>query len=301
MYPGFSGDLSNGGCSMDDRLTWKTRPGGLFLRWAVLVPAAAASLLPFVWMAANALKPGAEAMTRVSGNPFDARFWPSQPHWANFVEVWAADDFGRYLFNSVFLSAVTLAGVLSTSLLAAYAFAKLRFRGKDSLFALLLSTLMIPEVVTVIPNFLAVSALGWVDTWQGLTVPFMASAFAIFLLRQFIRQIPEALFDTAKVDGASHLRVLAVIVVPLTRAPLATIAFLDVTNTWNSLQWPLLVAQTPAWRPVSVGLARFFSEAGAQLELRMAAGLIALLPIVVLFVLSQKQITETLVRTGIRD
>jgi ABC-type glycerol-3-phosphate transport system permease component len=230
-----------------------------------------------------------------------AHFWPSTPRWANFADVWLGDEFGRYLLNSVFLAAVTLIGMLATSLLAAYAFAKLRFRGKEALFSLLLSTLMIPEVVTVIPNFLAVSALGWVDTWQGLTVPFMAGAFGIFLLRQFIRQIPEALFDSARIDGASHLRTLAVIVVPLTRGPLATIAFLDVMNTWNSLQWPLLVAQTPTWRPLSVGLARFFSEAGAQLELRMAAALIALLPIVVLFIFTQKHITETLVRTGIRD
>ncbi len=286
---------------MDDRLTWRKRPGALAARWAVLLPAAAIALLPFLWMAANALKPGAEAMTRVSGNPFDANFWPSVPRWANFADVWLGDEFGRYLLNSVFLAAVTLIGMLATSLLAAYAFAKLRFRGKEVLFSLLLSTLMIPEVVTVIPNFLAVSALGWVDTPQGLTVPFMAGAFGIFLLRQFIRQIPEALFDTARIDGASHLRTLWVIVVPLTRGPLATIAFLDIMNTWNSLQWPLLVAQTTAWRPLSVGLARFFSEAGAQLELRMAAALIALLPIVVLFVVTQKHITETLVRTGIRD
>jgi ABC-type glycerol-3-phosphate transport system permease component len=286
---------------MDERLTWRRRPGALAARWAVLVPAAALSLLPFLWMAANALKPGAEAMTRVSANPFDAQFWPSSPRWANFADVWLGDDFGRYLINSVFLAVVTVAGMLATSLLAAYAFAKLRFRGKELLFSLLLSTLMIPEVVTVIPNFLAVSSLGWVDTWQGLTVPFMAGAFGIFLLRQFIRQIPEAMFDSARVDGASHLRILTLIVVPLTRGPLATIAFLDVMNTWNSLQWPLLVAQTPAWRPLSVGLARFFSEAGAQLELRMAASLVALLPIAVLFIVTQKHITETLVRTGIRD
>ena len=286
---------------MDELLTWRRRPGALSLRWLVLLAAAAVSLLPFLWMAANALKPDAETMTRVSGNPFDANFWPSAPRWQNFADVWGDDDFGRYLFNSVFLAAVTLTGMLTTSLLAAYAFAKLRFRGKEALFAVLLSTLMIPEVVTVIPNFLAVSALGWVDTWQGLTVPFMAGAFGIFLLRQFIRQIPEALFDTARIDGASHLRTVTAVVVPLTRGPLATIAFLDVMNTWNSLQWPLLVAQTPAWRPLSVGLARFFSEAGAQLELRMAAALIALLPVAALFILTQKQITETLVRTGIRD
>jgi len=286
---------------MDERLRFSKRPGAVALRWLVLVPAAALSLLPFLWMIANALKPDAETMTRVSGNPFDARFWPSAPRWQNFADVWAGDEFGRYLFNSVFLSTVTVLGMLATSLLAAYAFAKLRFRGKEALFALLLSTLMIPEVVTVIPNFLAVSAIGWVNTWMGLTVPFMAGAFGIFLLRQFIRQIPEALFDTAAIDGASHPRILTVIVVPLTRGPLATIAFLDVMGSWNSLQWPLLVAQTPAWRPVSVGLSRFFSEAGAQLELRMAAALIALLPIVVFFILAQKQITETLARTGIRD
>jgi ABC-type glycerol-3-phosphate transport system permease component len=280
---------------------FRRAPGEWAGRVAFLTLAALVAVLPLFWMTANALKTSGETITRASANPFDSLFWPTVPQWINFAQVWLNDDFGSYFVHSAIIAGVTTAGVLVTSLLAAYAFARLRFRGREGLFAGLLATLMVPEVVTVLPNFLVVSALGWVDTLPGLTVPFMAGAFSIFLLRQFIRQIPEALFDSAQIDGASHLRVTATLVAPLVRGPLFTIAFLEVTASWNSLQWPLLVAQTPQWRPLSVGLARFLSGVGPQIELRMAASLIALIPIVVFFWAAQRQIHETLMKSGLQE
>ncbi len=271
------------------------------VRWVFLGLAGFLALLPLLWMVSNALKSSGETITRTSANPFDPLFWPTSPQWANFVQVWLDDDFGSYFFHSFVLSGVTLAGVVFTSVLAAYAFARLRFPGRELLFSVLLSTLMIPEIVTVLPNFLVVSALGWVDTLPGLTVPFLAGAFSIFLLRQFIKQIPEALFDAAQIDGATHGGTVLNVVVPLTRGPLFTIAFLELTASWNSLQWPLLVAQTPRWRPLSVGLVRFMSESGPQIELRMAASLIALLPVVLFFLVAQKQINETLMKSGLQE
>jgi len=281
-------------------LSFRKHPVQFLVRYGLLTAAGFLALIPFLWMLATAFKSTAETITRNSANPFDPQFWPSILQWSNFVEVWLQDDFGHYFVNSMLLSTITLAGVLITSTLAAYAFARLNFAGKNMLFSLLLATLMVPEVVTIIPNFLVVSALGWVDTWAGLTVPFMGSAFYIFFLNQFIKQIPDALFDAAKMDGASHMRIITRIVVPLTNGPIFTIIFLELLASWNALQWPLLVAQTPRWRPLSVGLARFFSEAGSQMELRMAASLIALVPIVVVFLISQKHITETLTQTGIK-
>jgi ABC-type glycerol-3-phosphate transport system permease component len=287
---------------MDERpVRFRQAPGEWTARVGLLTVAAFVAVVPLLWMAANALKSAGETITRASANPFDPLFWPTTPLWANFGQVWLDDDFGSYFIHSTVIAGVTAAGVLVTSILAAYAFARLQFRGKEGLFSLLLATLMIPEVVTVLPNFLVVSALGWVDTLPGLTVPFMAGAFSIFLLRQFIRQIPETLFDAAQIDGASHLRIAFGLVGPLTRGPLFTIAFLEVTASWNSLQWPLLIAQTPQWRPLSVGLARFLSEVGPQIELRMAASLIALIPVVGFFLVAQGQIHETLMKSGLQE
>jgi len=257
--------------------------------------------MPFAYMSANALKTYAETVTRVSPNPFSRDFWPASPQWANFAEVWLGDAFGHYFLDSFVISMTTLAGTLATSSLAAYAFAKLRFPGKEAIFSVFLATLMIPETVTLIPNFLVVSRLGWTDRLAGLTVPFIASAFYIFLLRQFFRQIPDSLVENARMDGAGNARILRSIVAPLSRAPLFTVACLDIAFSWNSLQWPLVVVQTPRWRPISVGLARLISEAGPQIQLRMAGALISLLPIVLVYIVAQGQIVESISNAGIKE
>lgn len=280
------------------RMSSRTRNG---VRYGFLTMAGLVALVPFLYLAANALKTSAETVTRVSPNPFSPLFWPQVPQWSNFVTVWVSDQFGDYLLHSVIISTVTLAGVLSTSILAAYAFAKLKFPGKEGLFALLLATLMVPETVTLIPDFLIVKALGWINQLASVTVPFMAGAFSIFLLRQFFRQIPRDLLDMAKIDGCSHLGVVWRIVVPLSWAPLSTVAFLDVTNSWNALQWPLVVLQTPDWRPLSVGLARLISETGSDVPLRMAGAVLAILPIFLVYLSAQKQITESITAYGLKQ
>ncbi|MGO8693065.1 MAG: carbohydrate ABC transporter permease [Rectinemataceae bacterium] len=271
------------------------------LRYLILGLGAFVCLMPFVYLLANSLKTYAETVTRVSPDPFSPEFWPALPQWANFAQVWLGDAFGHYFINSFIISLVTLAGTLGTSSLAAYAFAKLRFPGKETIFSIFLLTLMIPETVTLIPNFLVVSYLGWIDRLAGLTVPFMASAFYIFLLRQFFRQVPDSLLENARMDGASNIRILRSVVLPLSRAPLFTVACLDIASSWNSLQWPLVVVQTPRWRPISVGLARLISEAGPQIQLRMAGALISLLPIVIVFVIAQRQIIESISSAGIKE
>jgi len=270
------------------------------LRYLALGFGAFIALLPFVYMIANALKTYAETVTRVSPNPFSPEFWPASPQWSNFAEVWLGDAFAHYFFNSFIISLVTLCGSLATSSLAAYAFAKLRFPGKETIFSIFLLTLMIPETVTLIPNFLVISYLGWTDRLAGLTVPFLASAFYIFLLRQFFRQIPDSLLENAHMDGATNLRILWSIVAPIGQAPLFTVAFLDIASSWNSLQWPLVVVQTPRWRPITVGLARLISEAGPQIQLRMAGALISLAPVVVVYLVAQHQIVDSLSNSGIK-
>lgn len=270
------------------------------LLYAVLIAGAIVAILPFLYMVANSLKTYGETITRTSANPFAAEFWPRVPQWQNYAEAWTDSDFSQYFVNSVIIAAVTLAGIYATSIPAAFAFSKLRFAGRDTIFTVLLATLMIPETVLLIPNYLTVASFGWIDRLPALTVPFMGSAFFIFLLRQFFHQIPTQLLESARIDGDTHLGMLFRIVVPLARAPLFTVGFLAFTGAWNALQWPLVVTQTPRWRPITVGLTTFINEAAALIHLRLAGAMIALLPVILVYFVAQRQITEAIARTGLK-
>jgi len=269
--------------------------------YVVLTIGAFVALIPFLYMIANSLKTYSETVTRVSAIPFDPKFWPKKLQWVNYERAWTTGGgLGRAFVNTIIIAVITLAGVLVTSSLAAYAFSKLRFPGKDAIFAVVLATLMIPETVTLIPNFIVIAKFGWIDKLPALTVPFMASGFFIFLLRQFYNQVPTALVESARMDGATHAYILARIFVPLSRAPMFTTGFLAFTGSWNALQWPLVVTQSPTWRPISVGLTKFITEAGPETHLRMAGAMIALLPVIVVYAVAQRQITEAIARTGLK-
>jgi ABC-type glycerol-3-phosphate transport system permease component len=267
---------------------------------SLLVLGALACLLPFIYMASTSLKTTGETITRSSPIPFDPGFWPSVPQWINYATAWTTASFSLFFRNSVITAALTVAGVMITSSLAAYAFAKIRFAGSRGVFAVLLATLMIPDSVSLIPNFIIITRFGWYDTLAGLTVPFMASAFSIFLLRQFFAQLPNELLESARIDGAGHGRALVSIVLPLSGAPLFTVAFLAFVGSWNSLQWPLVATRTARWRPITVGLATFISEAGPENELRMTGAVLAVLPVILVYFFAQKQFTEAIARSGIK-
>jgi ABC-type glycerol-3-phosphate transport system permease component len=266
-----------------------------------LILGAFISFIPFLYMVSHSLKTIAETITRSSAIPFDPKFWPRVPQWSNYIVAWQEARFGLYFRNSVIITTITVGGIVVTSSLAAYAFAKLRFVGRDLIFSILLSTLMIPQTVLLIPNFLIVAKLGWIDRLPSLTVPFLASAFHIFLLRQFFSQIPNELIEVAKIDGATHLRSLVSIVLPLSKAPIFTVVFLSFIYTWNLLQWPLVVTQTPKWRPITVGLSMFITEAGPETHLRMAGAVIAVLPVITMYFIAQRQFTEAITRSGIKE
>ncbi len=269
-------------------------------RVVVLALGAFVAVMPFLFMVSTSLKTLVETLTRVSPLPFRPDFWPTVPQWKNYTDAWVQASFSLFFRNSMITAAVTVAGVLATSATAAYAFAKMRFAGKNLIFALLLSTLIIPESVYLIPNFIVVTKLDWYDRLAGLTVPFMASAFFIFLLRQFFAQLPDELIESARIDGAGHPRSFAAIVLPLSRAPLVTVIFLAFIGSWNSLQWPLVVTRTERWRPLTVGLTMFISESGPEWHLRMAGAVIAVAPVVLLYLLAQRQFTEAIARSGIK-
>jgi ABC-type glycerol-3-phosphate transport system permease component len=166
--------------------------------------------------------------------------------------------------------------------------------------------MMIPAMVTIIPNFLTVTWFGrigpikWINNWPALTIPFMGSVFNIFLLRQFFAQIPDELFDAARIDGSGHLRFLFQVVLPLSKAPLMVILVLTFIGSWNSLAWPILVTNTPDWRPISVGMMNFVTEAGQEIHYIMAAALITIIPILILYFFTQKQFTESIARSGLK-
>lgn len=274
------------------------------LTYALLILGALIAVTPFIWMISTSLMTLGDAM--------GTRFFSSEIHLENYIEAWKEAQFAEYFVNSVLITAITLAGQITFSVLAAYAFARIKFPGRDLIFGILLSTMMIPAMVLIIPNFLTVTwlgrigeslcgdACGWLNNWPSLTIPFMGSVFSIFLLRQFFAQIPDELFDAAQIDGAGHMRFLLTVVLPLAKAPLMVIVVLSFMGSWNALAWPMLVTNSPDWRPIAVGLLNFVEEAGQRINLMMAGAVITIIPILILYFFTQKQFTESIARSGLK-
>lgn len=274
------------------------------LLYLTLTIGAVIAMVPFFWMVSTSLMTLGETINRV---------WiPKEPQFQNYVRAWQEARFERYFMNSVIITATTLVGLLITSILAAYAFAKIKFVGREIIFGLLLATMMIPESVTLIPNFLMVKGAilplpglpewkgSWLNQLPALTVPFMANAFSIFLLRQFFIKIPDEYWDAARLDGAGHIRYLLQVVLPMSKAPIMTVVIFSFIGSWNAFLWPLLVTTTNRWRPLMVGLYSFVTEAGPETHLLMAGAVITLIPVLILYFLTQKQFTEGIAASGIK-
>jgi len=278
-------------------LQWKILINKILV-YVFLCIGAFVSLVPFAWMIATSFKTVGEAMT--------SRFFPSDLHFENYITAWEVGLFSKYFVNSLAITFITLAGSLLFSTFAAYAFARIEFPGRDLIFGVMLSTMMIPAMVNIIPNFLTVTWLGrigpipWTNNWPALTIPFMGSVFNIFLLRQFFAQVPDELYDATRIDGGGHLRFLFQVVLPLSKAPLMVITVLSFIGSWNALAWPLLVTNTPDWRPISVGFLNFVTEAGQSFNLTMAGAFITIIPILIIYFFTQKQFTESIARSGLK-
>jgi multiple sugar transport system permease protein len=260
----------------------------------VLAAGAVLAVFPFVWMVLTSLKSYIEASSA-------ARFFPSQWLFSNYLQAWnQVGIFPRYFANTLFMAVATALGVLVTSSLAGYAFARMRFPGRDMLFIILLSTMMVPFEVTLIPNFILMRQFHWIDHYQALIIPWTASAFSIFLMRQFFKAIPAELYDAAVIDGCNHLRFLWTIVLPLSQPALITSALLTFLGSWNSLMWPLLVTNNPLMRPLQVGIASFITDAGTQVQLLLAAVTISVIPVILIYLFLQHWFIEGIARVGIR-
>jgi multiple sugar transport system permease protein len=255
---------------------------------------AAIMLLPFLWMLATSL------MDELAVFQFPPPIIPNPLRPANYPEALTAMPFGRFFFNSFVFAAVSVAGQVTTSALAAYALARLDFPGREKLLMLVLAVLMIPAIVLLIPRFLIVNALGWVDTWPGLVSTELVSVWGIFLLRQFFLSIPRDLEDAARLDGAGEWTIFRRIVLPLARPALATLALFAFVDAWKNFQWPLIVTRSLEMRTVEVGVAAFHSYYYSNWPYQMAAAVTATIPILILFFVTQRAFVRGIQLTGMK-
>ena len=278
------------------------------LLYAALTVGAVTSIAPFVWMILTSFKSYREMATRVlwpaalrlSTYSIPAEQRPIPDLLYNYVQAWDAAPFARYFANSFFIAGCTATGVLITSTLAAYAFARLNFYGKNVIFTLFLATMMIPFEITMIPNFITISNLGWVNKYQAMIIPWIASVFGIFLLRQFFATIPQDLYDAALLDGCGHFRFLTRVVLPLSKPALISVGLFNFLGSWNAFTWPLIVTRGEKMYPIQVGLRYFVTESGTDTQELMAAATITILPLVILYFFAQKQFIEGISTTGLK-
>lgn len=264
------------------------------VRVILLVVCVAVMMVPFLWMVATS---GMQELEVFQDPP---PLWPASFQAGNYAGALTAQPFGRYFFNAAVFAVAVVIGQLVTSATAGYAFAKLEFRGREGLFLLCLATLMVPAVVILIPRFLLVDALGWTDTHVGLASTELVSVWGIFLLRQSFRQVPRELEDAARIDGAGQWRIFWSIALPLVRPAMATLALFAFLDAWKNLLWPLIVTRSLEMRTVEVGIASFHSTYNTNWPYQMAAAVVAVGPVLLLFVFTQRFLTQGLQMTGIK-
>ncbi|OAA30097.1 ABC transporter permease [Kosmotoga arenicorallina S304] len=220
--------------------------------------------------------------------------------WQNYVDAWNAAPFGRYYLNTVFVAIVTTFLEIIFASMAAFAFAKMEFFGKNFMFTIFLATMMVPGEVLLVPNFITLTVFGWIDTYYALIVPWVISVFAIFLLRQHFMTIPDELYDAAKIDGLSKWKFLWKVMVPLSKPAVITGALLKFVGSWNAFLWVLIVTKSPEYRTLPVGLQNFSSATGTEYNLLMAAATFSIVPVVLLFLFTQKYFIAGIARSGLK-
>lgn len=269
--------------------------GRFALLAAFIVILTTVMMAPFAWMVSTSFKPLDEVFQ------WPPRWIPENPTLSNYPKVLREVSFDRFFLNSIFVASITVIGVLLTSSLAGYAFAKFEFAGKNVLFLIILGTMMVPYPVLVIPMYMLMDRIGWVDTYWALIVPGLTSAFGIFMMRQFIQTIPSDLMDAARIDGCGELRVYSQIVLPAAKPALSTLAVLTFMWNWDSFLWPVIIINRTSMRTVPLGLAMFMWEyGGPRWNLIMAGTVISTIPVLVVFLLGQKQIVSGMVLSGMK-
>ncbi len=275
------------------RVKVRRRDPGTGLVYLTLAAGIALVAFPFYWMVASALKPFNEM--------FDLRLIPAHPTLLNFAEVLTRTRFPRWFGNSLIVATITTVSVAFFDSLVGYVLAKLQFPGRGFIFVMILATLMIPTEMLVIPWYIMSSAYGWINSYWGIMFPGLMSAFGVFLIRQFMSGVPDELLDAGRIDGVTEFGLYWRIALPQIRPALAALCIFTFLGNWNAFLWPLIVIQGADMRTLPVGIALFSGEAGSSWNLIMASSALAVLPVLAVFVVLQRQIIEGVTLTGLRS
>ncbi|SVB59978.1 uncharacterized protein METZ01_LOCUS212832 [marine metagenome] len=243
------------------------------------------------------------------GEATNQYLFPKKLMFENYFHVWTSSNFQRYTLNSLIISSIVVLGILFTSIPAAYSFARIDFPFKNAIFYFLIISLMIPEIIMLLPHLLIIRGEiiplpfgpSWMNSLQGLTVPFMGNIFVIFLLRQYFKKIPKELWEAARMDGASHFYFLYKVVIPLSLPIIVTVSLFSFILAWNFFAWPLLILTKEDWYPVTVSIYGYIREVGPQFNLLMAACVISILPILTLYFFTQKLFLESISNFGLKQ
>ncbi|HZR39632.1 MAG TPA: carbohydrate ABC transporter permease [Ktedonobacteraceae bacterium] len=265
---------------------WQYKWTRSVLLYIVVGITAIVAVFPLYWVFVSSLLTSHNAMDVVP------HFWPDW-EWSNYTRAWNLEPWGQFFANSIFIATCTVALALLTSLLAGYAFGTMKFPGRNILFLAILGLIMIPSEATLIPSYLIVSTLGWIDTYQAQIIPFAVSISGIFLIRQFFLSLPPSLWEAAQLDGCTRFGFLWRIAGPLARPALAVVALQVFIGSWNAFLWPYLVTTSDRFRPIEVGLQAFLAgEGGTDPTGLAAAAAFTTLPVLVVFLIAQRQFIE---------
>lgn len=251
-------------------------------------------LFPLTWAATSALKPNDQIFT------IPMEWIPRSLEWMNFVRPFQEKPFAQYFANSIFAALASVLLTIVVASLAGFSLAKYQYFGKSVVFIAILSTLMLPVQVILVPLYLVVRDLGWLDSYQGLIIPQAVNAFSIFLMRQHIMSIPDDYIEAARLDGASELGILWRVILPMSRPSLAAVTIFSFLASWDSYVWPLVVVTKEQFRTLPLGLSLFFSEYSSDYGQALAAAILIMLPLLIIFILLQRQFVEGLTRSGLK-
>ena len=271
------------------------------LPYIILFFVTVVSIYPFFYMISTSFMTVGEATNQY--------LFPKKLIFENYYEVWISNNFQRYTINSLIIASIVVSGILFTSIPAAYSFARIDFPFKNIIFYFLLVSLMIPEIIMLLPHLLIIRGEiiplpfgpSWMNSLQGLTVPFMGNIFVIFLLRQYFKKIPKELWDAARMDGASHFYFLYKVVIPISLPIIVTVSLFSFILAWNAFAWPLLILTKDDWFPVTVSIYGFIREVGPNFNLLMAACVISILPILTLYFFTQRLFLESISNFGLKE
>ena len=263
--------------------------GGTLVLYTLLIMTALVFVVPLFWVFSASLKDTQQIYT------FPPVWIPTEPRFANYSEAWNAAPFGRFYLNTIITTFFGVALEVVNALLTAYALVFMRFPGKNLIFIIMLAALMVPIHVTILPNYLTIASLGWVNTYQGIILPGASVAFGAFLLRQHFLSLPRELPEAARLDGAGHLQTLWYVILPISRPMLVTVTLVSLVTKWNDFLWPLISTNSENMRTLPIGISYLFNQEGAsQWGLIMAAAIFVIVPVLLVFLRWQRHIVSGL-------